>query len=101
MGSSQSQPNPDAVTSLVNAEIDQQFSCLDQRVVATINRIEVLDYALSHLPPIYQSLQEASHSRHQALLRFREQIRLAVCNGIMSVLQQSEQSPPSLSEINC
>ena len=71
---------------LVSEEIDAQLLLLPPRVAQSVNKIDVMTYALNRLPALYASSQKGwQHQMSRAQKDYGQQILLAVRQAIIAV----------------
>jgi Late competence development protein ComFB len=71
---------------LVAKEINRQVNMLPSKVAQYIERVEVATFALNRLPPLYASSKQGKEQQEKrAQTEYREQIKVAVRQGIAAV----------------
>ncbi len=91
--------NKNIMELLVNEEVDKQVRQCSSRMRPFINKVEVATFALNHLPPLYASTEEGKQYQMRVGRKKREQIALAVRQGIIAVQRDPlRQSIPLIPE---
>jgi len=87
---------------LVEVEIARQLRKAPPKLFKYLNRTEIATYALNRLPTLYASSKEGIEKQQQrGRSEYRDQIRLAVRQGIGAVLRDPlRMSTPLISEHN-
>ncbi len=86
MESTQVQVSRNVMETLVSEEIEAQLLLLPPRVAHSINRIDVMTYAMNRLPALYASSQKGwQYQISRAEKQYGQQILLAVRQAIIAV----------------
>lgn len=74
--------------SLVTKEVDRQLQALPSEITESLNRLDIITYALNRLPPLYAASKEGfAHQKEEAKRNYQKAIRSATQQAIKKVKQ--------------
>jgi len=75
---------------LVSQEVDRQLRIFPSHMVESINRLDVVTYALNRLPPLYAATKEGiAHQKEEAKRHYQE----AIIRTVQQAIEKVQQNP--------